>query len=81
MSKPIVHRIKIIFYHSIVDYTFCNLIELQNVINNVKQINRSSSYVPKITIIGNEYWLKFDLNNDKDYEQMESKLANAYQLK
>lgn len=81
ISSLRVNRIKILFYHSFKDYTFCNLAELKNVVQNIKEINKSSTYLPKITVIGYEYWLKFNLFTDDEYKQMENKLALTYQLK
>lgn len=76
-----INRIKILFYHSTVDYKFASLKELKEVVQNIKYINNNSQYIPEITVIGNEFWMRFKLDSDNDYINMEDKLAQTYQLK
>jgi len=73
-----VHNIKIFFYNFQNDYYFSNHQELNRIIQDIEKINKKSIYLPIINIIGENYFLYFNLKTDKDYEKMNKDLENIY---
>jgi hypothetical protein len=73
-----VHNIKIFFYNFQNDYYFSNHQELNKIIANIGKINKQSIYLPIINIIGENYFLQFNLKTDKDYKKMEKELKQIY---
>jgi hypothetical protein len=73
-----VHNIKILFYNFQNDYNFSNHQELKKIIIDIDKINKTSIYLPIINIIGENYFLLFNLKTDKDYQKMEKELKQIY---
>lgn len=73
-----VHNIKIFFYNFQNDYIFSNHQELDKIIKDIDKINKISIYLPIINIIGENYFLNFYLETDKDYQKMERELKQIY---
>ena len=73
-----VHNIKIFFYNFQNDYYFSNHQELNRIIQDIEKINNKSIYLPIINIIGENYWLHFNLTTDKDYQKMKKELKQIY---
>jgi hypothetical protein len=73
-----VHNIKILFYNFQNDYSFSNHQELNKIIIDIYKINNKSIYLPTINIIGENYFLLFNLKTDKDYQKMEKELKQIY---
>ncbi len=73
-----VHNIKIFFYNFQNDYFFSNHQELDKIIKDIDKINKISIYLPIINIIGENYFLNFYLETDKDYQKMERELKQIY---
>ena len=73
-----VHNIKILFYNFQNDYSFSNHQELNKIITDIYKINKKSIYLPIINIIGENYFLLFNLKTYKDYQKMNKDLKQIY---
>lgn len=72
------NKIKILYYNFQNDYTFSNQFELDKIINDIKDINNLSIYLPIIKIIGQNFILHFNLNSISEYQKMENELKKIY---